>query len=95
MGLMAIVSGALIDVYSNGLPEKDNLPAVISCIIFMLADIVLVARMKIPYSSDHKLKIGEVANTLVHPQVLLFLVSVIFFLYVFSLSLSEPFASYF
>ncbi|XP_045104365.1 major facilitator superfamily domain-containing protein 6-like [Portunus trituberculatus] len=76
MGVMAIVSGALVDIYSQGLPQKDYLPAVISCIVLMSADILVVARMKIPYSSDDKLKMGEVGNILVHPEVLLFLMTV-------------------
>ncbi|XP_063865882.1 major facilitator superfamily domain-containing protein 6-like [Scylla paramamosain] len=76
MGVMAIVSGALVDIYSQGLPQKDYLPAIISCIVFMSADILVVARMKIPYSSDEKLKMGKVGNSLVHPEVLLFLMTV-------------------
>ncbi|KAK8387680.1 hypothetical protein O3P69_018289 [Scylla paramamosain] len=76
MGVMAIVSGALVDIYSQGLPQKDYLPAIISCIVFMSADILVVARMKIPYCSDEKLKMGKVGNILVHPEVLLFLMTV-------------------
>ncbi|XP_063865888.1 major facilitator superfamily domain-containing protein 6-B-like [Scylla paramamosain] len=76
MGVMAIVSGALVDIYSQGLPQKDYLPAIISCIVLMSADILVVARMKIPYSSDEKLKMGKVGNSLVHPEVLLFLMTV-------------------
>lgn len=86
---MAVVSGALIDVYSQGLPKEDYLPAVICCFIFMLADVVLVARMKIPSSSEQKLKMGDVGTTLVHPKALLFLVIATFFLYSFSLTLSR------
>lgn len=85
MGLMAVVSGALIDVYSQGLPKEDYLPAVICCFIFMLADVVLVARMKIPSSSEQKLKMGDVGTTLVHPKALLFLMTV----YVMGMSLGN------
>ena len=74
MGLMSIVSGALVDIYSQGLPEKDYLPIIISCIIFTFANVLGVAMMKIPYSSDDRLKMGQVGKTLVQPQVLLFLV---------------------
>lgn len=76
MGVMAIVSGALVDICSQGLPEKDYLPAVICCIVIMSADFLVVTKMKIPYSTNEKLKLGEVGSVLVQPKVLLFLMTV-------------------
>lgn len=76
MGLMAVVSGALIDVYSQGFPQKDYLPAVICGLVLMVADILVVARIRIPYADDHKLVMGDVGSTLLQPLVLLFLVTV-------------------
>ncbi|KAG0723938.1 Major facilitator superfamily domain-containing protein 6 [Chionoecetes opilio] len=83
MGVSAILYGYLIDWYSQGLPEKDYLPAVIGCIVVMFADVVLVARMRIPFPKDQRLRMGEVRTKLMHPRVLLFLMTV----YVMGMSL--------
>lgn len=74
MGITAIVSGALVDLYSRGLPQQDFLPMIIMSLVLMSLDLTVVARMDIPQNKKEKLKMGDVGSALVHPQVLLFLV---------------------
>ncbi|XP_037795293.1 major facilitator superfamily domain-containing protein 6-like [Penaeus monodon] len=76
MGLTAIVSGALVDLYSRGLPQQDFLPMIIMALVLMSVDLAVVARMDIPQNKKEKLKMGDVGSALIHPQVLLFLVTV-------------------
>lgn len=74
MGITAIVSGALVDLYSRGLPQQDFLPMIIIALVVMSLDMAVVARMDIPQNKREKLKMGDVGSALLHPQVLLFLV---------------------
>ncbi|XP_063595742.1 uncharacterized protein LOC134772631 [Penaeus indicus] len=67
---------ALVDLYSRGLPQQDFLPMIIMALVIMSMDLTVVARMDIPQNKKEKLKMGDVGSALVHPQVLLFLVTV-------------------
>ncbi|KAK7070882.1 hypothetical protein SK128_003089 [Halocaridina rubra] len=76
MGIMAIVIGALVDLYSRGLPQTDYLPAIIICIVFMTADIIVVSKMKIPYNHEKRMKMGDVGSVIAHPQTIIFIMTV-------------------
>lgn len=80
---MAVVSGALVDIYSRGLPEKDYLPAMIICLVMTAADIAVVACIRIPYAEGEKLVIGDVASTILNLKILLFLVKIAWFYILF------------
>lgn len=75
MGVMAIISGAVVDLYSRGLLQKDYLPAVILGLMLMAMDLVVVARLRIPSTKGQQMRLGAVGSVLAHPQVLFFLVS--------------------
>ncbi|KAK4323144.1 hypothetical protein Pmani_006144 [Petrolisthes manimaculis] len=76
MGVMGVISGAAIDFASLGQKEKNYLPALAILLVLMTIDLVLVSLMKIPNKLESKMKFGDVGSTLLHPQVILFLVSV-------------------
>ncbi|KAK3857331.1 hypothetical protein Pcinc_036420 [Petrolisthes cinctipes] len=76
MGVMGVISGAAIDFASLGQKERNYLPALVILLVLMTIDVVLVSLMKIPSKLESKMKFGDVGNTLLHPQVILFLVSV-------------------
>ncbi|XP_064120436.1 major facilitator superfamily domain-containing protein 6-like [Macrobrachium nipponense] len=75
MGLFSVITGALVDLYSNDLPQTDYLPAVIICVVLMTSDMVLVSRMKISSSKESIVKMGDVGSVIVRPQTLLFFVT--------------------
>ncbi|CAL4131794.1 unnamed protein product, partial [Meganyctiphanes norvegica] len=77
MGLFCIVSGGLIDLYSQNLPQKDYLPAFILSFVILIIDIALVAKMKIPSKENGDIKFGEVGSTILDIRVFIFLTSVI------------------
>ncbi|XP_071528649.1 major facilitator superfamily domain-containing protein 6-B-like isoform X2 [Panulirus ornatus] len=76
MGFTAICSGALVDLYSRGLPQKDYLPSVITSLVLMSLDFVVVARLKIPNTKGKRVRLGDVGSTLAQPETLVFLLTV-------------------
>ncbi|XP_071515325.1 major facilitator superfamily domain-containing protein 6-like [Panulirus ornatus] len=73
-GLSAVVSGALVDWYSVG-SQKDYWPAHVITAVFLLVDLVVVARLK--FSVPDKMSPAAVHGALWRPQVLLILVSTV------------------
>lgn len=76
MGVFGVISGAAMDLASLGQKEKNYVPAVVIMLVLMSMDVVVVARMKIPGKLERKMRFGDVGSCLLHPQVLLFLVSI-------------------
>ncbi|XP_050701740.1 major facilitator superfamily domain-containing protein 6-like isoform X2 [Eriocheir sinensis] len=73
IGLSAIISGALVDLYSKWIGRKDYLPAHILTAAFLVADIFLVARLKFP--QPERRKGSSDLQALWRPHVVLVLVS--------------------
>ncbi|KAG0727341.1 Major facilitator superfamily domain-containing protein 6 [Chionoecetes opilio] len=74
VGLSAIISGALVDLYSKGLGQKDYLPAHVLTAVFLAADILLVAFLKFPHP-EKRMSSSALQGALWHPHVMLVLVT--------------------
>lgn len=74
IGLSAVISGALVDLYSKGLGRRDYLPAHIMTAVFLVADLFLVARLKFPLP-ERKMSSSALQGALWRPHVLLILVT--------------------
>ncbi|XP_064114686.1 major facilitator superfamily domain-containing protein 6-like [Macrobrachium nipponense] len=74
-GIISVITGALVDLYSKGLPQADYLPAAIICAVIMTSDMVLVSRMNISSSKERKVNMGDVRSVIIHPQAVLFFVT--------------------
>ncbi|XP_066961617.1 major facilitator superfamily domain-containing protein 6-like isoform X2 [Macrobrachium rosenbergii] len=74
-GTISVITGALVDLYSKGLPQADYLPAAIICAVIMTSDMVLVSRMTISSSQGRKVKMRDVGSVIIHPQAVLFFVT--------------------
>lgn len=74
VGLSAIVSGALVDLYSKGIGQKDYLPAHIITAVFLVADLFVVAFLKFPHP-ERKISSSTLQGALWRPHVILVLVT--------------------
>ncbi|XP_069959659.1 major facilitator superfamily domain-containing protein 6-A-like isoform X2 [Cherax quadricarinatus] len=75
-GLSAIVSGALVDWYSKGLLQKDYWPAHVLTVVFLMADLVVVARLKFSIP-DKRMTPSAVHRALWQPHVVLILITLV------------------
>lgn len=89
VGVTCIITGFLVDYYSRGLPQQDYLPMIISAFVFLTLDLLVVARMDIPYSKNTRLQIKDVGGVLRRPRVVLVLVRQPFNLCVHEMSRDE------
>ncbi|CAL4060432.1 unnamed protein product [Meganyctiphanes norvegica] len=76
MGIFAIIIGALVDIYSRGLPEKDYFPVIALCFTFLLVDFVFVSRMELPVKKEEKLNFSEVRQIIMDPKLLIVMMSI-------------------
>merc|ERR1711970_1108746 len=77
MGVMSVVMGAAVDLYSQNLPEKDYLPVFIIFAVLSFINFMVVSRMNIPASKEENLSFSAVRNTLGRPNVILYLLNVV------------------
>ncbi|XP_076069612.1 major facilitator superfamily domain-containing protein 6-like isoform X2 [Oratosquilla oratoria] len=97
-GLSALVTGALVDLYSAHLQTRDYFPAFVLMIVFMSLAIVVTACMRLPERKEETLKAGEVRGVISSPGTILFLVTCVVlgmtlgFLWAFHLILVEEVA---
>ncbi|XP_045115275.1 major facilitator superfamily domain-containing protein 6-A-like isoform X2 [Portunus trituberculatus] len=74
VGLSAIISGALVDLYSKGMGQKDYLPAHILTAVFLVVDLFVVAFLKFPHP-ERKISSAALQGALWRPHVVLVLVT--------------------
>ncbi|XP_076043663.1 uncharacterized protein LOC143026777 [Oratosquilla oratoria] len=72
-GICGLTIGALVDLYSLGLPEKDYFPGFIVAIILCFLDMIIVTRMEIPVlANEKKVKMIDLLKVIFQPRNTLF-----------------------
>ncbi|XP_063602793.1 major facilitator superfamily domain-containing protein 6-like [Penaeus indicus] len=75
-GATAVIGGALVDWYSQDLPQKDYLPVHIMVVVFLTLDVVVVSRLRFTVP-DKKISSAEVNQVFKRPTVILTLITTV------------------
>ncbi|XP_047488523.1 major facilitator superfamily domain-containing protein 6-like [Penaeus chinensis] len=75
-GAMAVLGGALVDWYSQDLPQKDYLPVHILVAVFLTLDVVVVSRLRFAVP-EKKISSAEVTQVFKRPTVILTLITTV------------------
>ncbi|XP_037804669.1 major facilitator superfamily domain-containing protein 6-like [Penaeus monodon] len=75
-GATAVIGGALVDWYSQDLPQKDYLPVHIMVVVFLTLDVVVVARLRFSVP-EKKISTAEVNQVFKRPTVILTLITTV------------------
>ncbi|XP_071519609.1 major facilitator superfamily domain-containing protein 6-like isoform X2 [Panulirus ornatus] len=71
-GTLAVISGALIDFFSKGLPEKNYTPAFFLSFVILFFDLLTASRLKVGSNERKKISVGSVIRLICEPRIVLF-----------------------